>query len=59
MKISYENYNLLQEINNALAEIYTKGQDSITIVNVRQALFKIINDLQTSLAEEKTQEKQE
>ncbi len=59
MKMSYDNYNLLKEINNALAEIYTKGQDSITIVRVREVIFKILNDLQTSLTEEQTQEKQE
>ena len=52
MKISYDDYNLLQEINNALAEIYTKGQDSVTIVRVREAIFKILNDLNASQEEE-------
>lgn len=45
MNISEENYQLLQEINNALGEIYTKGQDSITLVKVREALYEIIKDL--------------
>ena len=45
MNITQENYQLLQEINNALGEIYTKGQDSITLVRVREALYKIIGDL--------------
>ena len=45
MNITQENYQLLQEINNALGEIYTKGQDSITLVRAREALQHIIMNL--------------
>lgn len=49
MNISSENYQLLQDANEALGEIYTKGKDSIVLVNVRQALQKIITDIHASI----------
>lgn len=45
MQFSYENFRLLQNINDALGEIYTKGEDSIMIVRIRESLYKIITEL--------------
>ena len=43
--ISEEDFNTLQTINEALGEIYTKGQDSVIIVKVRTALLNVLNNI--------------
>ena len=46
--ISEENLNMLSAINDALGEIYTKGQDSIMLVKIRTALLTLLNDIQAA-----------
>lgn len=45
MQITENQFNQLIEINNTLGEIYTKGKDSILLVQCRQALYDITNDI--------------
>ena len=45
MQITENQFNQLIEINNALGEVYTKGKDSILLVQCRQSLYDITNDI--------------
>ena len=43
--IKEENVQALNDINSLLGEIYTKGQDSVLIVNARTKIFEILNQI--------------
>ena len=45
MKITEEQLNILNQINDALSNIYTKGEESIILVKCRMTLSSIINDI--------------
>lgn len=48
MQINNQQFNQLISIFNNLGEIYTKGDDSILLVQCRQVLQKIITDIHSS-----------
>lgn len=48
MKISNEQFNQLISIFYKLSDIYTKGDDSILLVQCRQILQKILTDIHAS-----------
>lgn len=48
MKINKQQLNQLILIFNNLGEIYTKGQDSILLVQCRQLLQQIITEIHAS-----------
>lgn len=45
MKINEEQLNMLNQINDALGNIYTKGEESIILVKCRITLSSIIDSI--------------
>lgn len=45
MKITEEQLNTLNQINNALGNIYTKGEESVILVKCRITLSSIIDSI--------------